>query len=177
MLDPAGMQDLSQEPEAAESMFYDTGKLRALVPEGWAAFPVPDVFADEPGKMKTSCFYIIKGGTSDSDVHSKPYVMLEYYGSDIPVTEPDEVLFANVEEVSSMQIGERIWNGYVGEDLSGGYGNAVIGRMASLWTVENGVYLTATIRLEFDGQKDKISLEDKELQAILASVELSDDSK
>ena len=38
---------------------YDTGEFRALVPEGWAAFPVKDVFAEEDA-LDPSCFNIIK---------------------------------------------------------------------------------------------------------------------
>ena len=48
---------------------YDTGEFRALIPEGWAAFPIPDVFADQADAVKTSCFHIIKGGISEGGIY------------------------------------------------------------------------------------------------------------
>lgn len=71
---------------------YDTGELRALVPDGWAAFPIPDVFADEPDAVKTSCFHIIKGGVSDRDIHAKPYIRLECLEPGVQIADPDPAL-------------------------------------------------------------------------------------
>ena len=155
---------------------YDTGAFRALVPEGWTAFPIPDVFADEPDAVKTCCFHIIKDGTSAQDVHSKPYIQLEYYGPDTPMPEPDREQLKNVEDVAPLQLGAHTWIGFIGEDYFGGYGKGTIGRIACLWAEEGNIQYQAVIRLAFNGQKQKITLEDEDLQAILSSVELSDDS-
>lgn len=171
---PVNTGELTEEPTEVEGVFYDTGEFRALVPNGWMAFPISNVFAEESGAVKTSCFYIIKDGTSDRDVSSKPYIRLEYCGPDTRMTEPDDALLTNVEEVTPMQLGEHSWSGFTGEDRFGSYGKKVIGRIACLWAEEGEIQFEADIRLEFNGQKQKISLEDKDLQAILASVELSD---
>ena len=45
--------------------------------------------------------------------------------------------------------------------------------MAVLWTEAGSTRYEAVIRLEFNGQKEKISLEDDDVQAILASVQSS----
>lgn len=169
--DPFPIENSENNSSEVTGQMYDTGQFRALVPDGWKAFPIPDVFADEPDTMKTSCFYIIKDGTSAQDVHSKPYVQLEYYGPDIPMTEPDREQLRNVEDVAPMQLGDYTWIGFIGEDYFGSYGKGSIGRIACLWTEEGNTQYLAVIRLEFDGKKQKVTLEDKDLQAILSSVE------
>ena len=168
---------VSTEPDTTASEItgeiYDTGELRALVPDGWAAFPIPDVFADEPDAVKTSCFYIIKGGVSDRDIHANPYIRLECLEPDAQIADPDPALDKNVEDVGPLNLGDHSWNGYVFEDCFGGYGKPVIGKMAVLWTEAGSTRYEAVIRLEFNGQKEKISLEDDDVQAILASVQSS----
>ena len=166
---------VSTEPDTTASEItgeiYDTGELRALVPDGWAAFPIPDVFADAPDAVKTSCFHIIKGGVSDRDIHAKPYIRLECLEPDAQIADPDPALDKNVEDVGPLNLGGYSWNGYVFEDCFGGYGKPVVGKMAVLWTEAGSTRYEAVIRLEFNGQKEKISLEDDDVQAILASVQ------
>lgn len=150
---------MSTEPDTTASEItgeiYDTGELRALVPDGWAAFPIPDVFADEPDAVKTSCFHIIKGGVSDRDIHAKPYIRLECLEPGVQIADPDPALEKNVEDVGPLNLGGYSWNGYVFEDCFVGYGKPVIGKMAVLWTEAGSTRYEAVIRLEFNGQKEK----------------------
>ena len=152
---------------------YDTGEFQALIPEGWEAFPVPDVFSDTANAVKTSCFYIIKGGVSAADIHAKPYIRLEYLDPGMQLADPDPALYKNIENVPPLDLGDFSWIGYVCEDCFGGYGKPVIGRMAVLWTETDSIRYEAVIRLKFNGRKEKISLEDRDVLAILASVEHS----
>lgn len=168
--DPDGARDTNTE---ITGEIYDTGELRALVPDGWAAFPIPDVFADEPDAVKTSCFHIIKDGASDRDIHAKPYIRLECLESGVQIADPDPALDKNLEDVGPLDLGGHSWSGYVCEDCFGGYGKPVIGKMAVLYTEDGNTLYEAVIRLEFNGQKGKISLEDRDVQAILASVQSS----
>lgn len=153
---------------------YDTGELRALVPDGWAAFPIPDVFADEPDAVKTSCFHIIKDGVSERELHAKPYICLGCYEPDAQITDPDPALCKSIEDVGPLDLGVHSWSGYVCEDCFGGYGKPVIGKMAVLYAEDGSTLYEAVIRLEFNGQKEKISLEDRDVQAILSSVQSSE---
>lgn len=73
-----------------------------------------------------------------------------------------------------MDLGGHSWSGYVCEDCFGGYGKPVIGRMAVLCAEADGTRYEAVIRLGFNGQEGKISLEDRDVQAILASVQSSE---
>lgn len=142
---------------------YSTGEFQALVPEGWAAFPIADVFSDDSA-ADTSCFNIIKGGTSDLDLFSKPYVRLDYYGPDTMMRKPSSEYYENVQEVAPMQLGAHSWSGFIGED---GYG-----RSAILWVEEGNIQYQAIIWLEIGNEK--ITVEDEDVQAILASVQPSD---
>lgn len=152
----------SGKPKVTGEM-YDTGAFRALVPGGWAAFPITDVFSDEHA-ADTSCFNIIKDGASDLDLFSKPYVRLDYYGPDTQMMKPSRENYENVEEVAPMQLGTHSWSGFTGED---GYG----GRSAILWAEEGDIQYQAVIWLE--AGNEKITLDDEDVQAILASVEPS----
>ncbi len=138
---------------------YSTGEFQALVPEGWAAFPITDAFSED-NAVDTSCFNIIKGGTSDLDLFSKPYVRLDYYGPDTQMMKPSSEYYENVEDVAPMQLGSHSWSGFIGED---GYGKSAI-----LWVEEGDIQYQAIIWLEIENEK--ISLDDKDVQAILASV-------
>jgi len=158
-------QTESKVPDVA-GLVYDTGEFQALVPNGWKGFPISDAFSDVADAVDTSCFNIIKDGTSDLDLFSKPYVRLDYYGPDTWMMKPSSDWYENVEDVEPMQLGEHSWSGFTGED---GYG-----KVAVLWS-ENGDYqYQATIWLEIESKT--ITLEDADLQAILASVKPSDGS-
>lgn len=152
---------------------YDSGSLRTFVPDGWAAFPEPDVFAAEPDAVKSSCFHVIMGGTDYGDLHSKPYVSLELCGPDEQPTALDPEFNKDIESVGPLELGNRIWSGYVFYDCFGGYGKNVIGKMAILWSESDDVCFRAVLRLEFNGQEEKITMEDRDVQAILSHVELS----
>lgn len=160
--DTAVMETETVKPEIPGEM-YDTGEFRALVPEGWKAFPIMDVFSEDNAE-DTSCFNIIKEGTSDLDLFSKPYVRLDYYGPDTMMMKPSSEYYENVQEVADMQLGTHSWTGFIGED---GYGKSAI-----LWMEEGEIQCQAIIWLEVENKK--ITLEDADVQAILASVEPSD---
>ncbi|MBR5284189.1 MAG: hypothetical protein IKU27_03990 [Clostridia bacterium] len=142
---------------------YDTGTFCALVPEGWAAFPISDVFSETNAEDPT-CFNIIKGGESDLDLFSKPYVRLDYYGPDTMMMKPSSEYYENVEEIDAMQLGSHCWNGFIGEDA--------YGKSAILWLEEGDLQYQAIIWLEIENEK--ISVDDEDVRAILASVAPSD---
>lgn len=153
------------EPEII-GVIHDTGEFRLLVPEPWRVFPITDPFA-EGRPVKTDCVFLRKGGESDWKVTEKPYIRIEYYGPDRQMEEPipDADLCRNVEELPPMQLGDLVWNGYTADDYQG---RARIGRFAILWT-ENGDH-KYQVFVWFESGGEFISLEDRDLQAILASV-------
>jgi len=148
---------------------YSTGEFQALVPKGWRSFPVTDPF-EEDRPVKSDCFFLNKGGESQWHVFEKPYIRLEHFYPDeqMDVSEPDPELWQNVEEYPSMQFGELIWNGYAADNY---HGRAHMGRFAVLWTENDGQKYQALICFRSGGHT--ISLEDADVQAILASVGLT----
>lgn len=143
---------------------YDAGEVQALVPEGWTAFPIKDAFSDQ-NEMEKDAFNICKGGVTELDLYSKPYVRLDYFGPDTEMMKPSKEWYSDVENVEEFQAGSHRWSGFTAVE----YG----GKLAVLWAEEEGGHeYQANIWLEVEG--NKISLEDEELLAILASVQPSD---
>ena len=148
---------------------YDTGRFRALIPAGWTAFAVEDVFSDTPGAVKTDCFHIIRGGTDPSDVKTNLYIILEYYGPGEPMEEPDPSCLKDSRQLTPFQTGEHLWYGFTGTDVQG---RARLGTSAVLWTREGENRYIVAFPLEFNQQT--LSLEDPALLAILASLSPSE---
>ncbi len=151
--------------DSVQPKIYDTGRFSALIPAGWTAFPVEDVFSDTPGAVKTNRFHIIRGGTKPSDVKTNIYIILEYYGPGEPMEEPDPSGLQDIWQITPFQTGEHLWYGFAGTDMQG---RARLGTSAVLWTREGESRYIVAFPLEFGNQT--LSLEDPELLAILASL-------
>lgn len=144
---------------------YETGEFSVWVPDDWTALPVTDPFSDPPGAVKTDCLHIVKGGTTEQDLHSKLYIRLEYYVPGEAVPEYQTETCRNMEEIEPLQLGAYTWYGFTVQELQG---RVVLGTAASLRTdTAQGSFLAACW-LEREGEN--ITLNDPQLQAILASV-------
>lgn len=116
--------------------------------------------------MKTDCVFLRKGGESDWKVTEKPYIRIDCYGAgEIDLQIPEEDLQHDPEEVAPMELGTLIWSGYTADSYQG---KANIGRFAVLWAEDEEQIYQAFVWFESGGES--ISLEDRDLQAILASV-------
>lgn len=151
--------------DSVQPKIYDTGQFCALLPPGWTAFPVEDVFSDTPGAVKADRIHIIRGGTKVSDVKTNIYIILQYYGPGEPVEEPDPGGLQDTWTIAPFQTGEHLWYGFAGTDIQG---RARLGTSAVLWTQEGEHGYVVAFPLEFNNQT--LSLEDPELLAILASL-------
>ncbi len=148
-------------PEDVTGETYDTGTFQALVPTGWKAFAVPDVFADEDDAMDPDNLRIIKGGETDMDVFSKPYIQLSFYGEDTSLWTPSKDFYDEGEDLEPITVGGMEWKGFKAKSL----GDAII----ILWTEGETIQYQASIFPE--ASKGTISLEDADVLAILASVQ------
>lgn len=158
---------LSQEKPVTGEM-YDTGQFQILVPEPWKAIPIQDPFAAGRPVM-TDCVFLRKGGESDWKVTEKPYIRIDCYGAgEWENQPPDESLYRNVEQLPPMELGGLLWEGYTADNYQG---KAKIGSQAVLWT-EDGIY-TYQALVWFKSGGDSISLDDGDVQAILAGVSAS----
>lgn len=138
---------------------YDTGNISALVPNGWKAFPVSDLFDSYDGEYDPTALQICKGGENDFDLFTKPYVQINYYPDNTMYVSSD--WYDDVVDLDPMQIGGYTWNGFTCNNMD--YPTAV------LYT-DGDVQIQITMILENDG--GKIALEDVDVQAIIASIQV-----
>ncbi len=145
--------------ETAKGETYDAGNVSVLVPDGWKAFPVTDVFEEYDGEYDPTAVQVCKGGEEEWDIFTKPYMQINYYPDNSMYVSSD--WYDNVVELEPMQIGGYTWNGFTGTSLD--Y------PMAVLYT-DGDVQIQVSITLEnTDG---KISLDDADVQAIIASIQV-----
>ena len=97
--EPEAVPETSPELPKAEEIggeLYDAGNVTMLVPDGWKAFPDLDVFSDVEGATNPDVLNVSKGGQSDFDLFTKPYVRIAYFGPNVQMMEPDAEWYENV---------------------------------------------------------------------------------
>lgn len=151
--------------ENATDKVHNTGEFTVLIPNGWSALPIKDLFSDSTDAEKTRCLNIIKGGTTEQDLRSKLYVWLEYYAPGEAVPDPPMEIYKNIEEIEPLVLGQYTWYGFIAEEL---HGTVVLGKVAVLWTATEQGNFMASCWLE--RKREEITLDDAQLQAILKSV-------
>ena len=138
---------------------YDAGNVQVLVPGGWKAFGVSDIFGED-GAMDPDAVQICKGGETELDLWSKPYIQINYYGADTDMMQPSKDFYDNAEDIDPMTIGSHTWNGFTCESLGA--------KIAILWAEDGDHQYQASVYLE--AGDETISLTDADVQAILESV-------
>lgn len=154
-----------QNTDGIQGILSGTASFQVLVPPGWSALPVKDVFAEDPDAVKENCLFLIKGGETEQDLHSKLYVQIQYYGPGVTLPDPAMDTYQNIQAIEPVTLGEYIWQGFIAEDLQG---RAVLGKAALLWTDRTEGNFLVSCYLERG--RECISLEDPEVQYILASL-------
>ena len=83
-------QSKPESPSSAEieGEFFSAENVKAVVPEGWMAFTIADVFSDVEGAKDPDVIQICKGAESDFDLFTNPYVQINYYGPDVEFFAP-----------------------------------------------------------------------------------------
>ena len=152
------------ETDAVSGELYDAGNVTVLVPEGWKGFPETDVFAEKEGTMNPDVLNVSKGGQSEIDLFTKPYVRINYYGPSVQMGKPDAGWYENVKDIGTFTAGDHQWCGFTCDSL----GTA----LAILWCEEGSIQYQASITL--GSGAEAISHTDADVQAILASVMPSD---
>ena len=148
------------DPAEVTGETFDAGKVSALVPNGWKAFPQHDVFSDDAKAMLPDVINIIKGGSSDTDMFTKPYIRFDFGDAEKTLYFTDKDFYDDVADLEPITTGEHTWNGFSCTSL--GY------KMIILCCEDGDLQYQATIYTE--QSNGKISLDDADVQAILASV-------
>ena len=152
------------DPAEIKGEVYDAGNVSALVPEGWMAFPVSDMWSDDTDATDPDQLQICKDAESEWDLLTKPMVDIVYYDASTSMMTPSAEWYDETEELEPMEIGGKTWNGFIGKsyDLP----------LAILWTGESdGDQFQVTIWLET--AEGSVSIDDADVQAIIGSIQPS----
>ncbi|MBQ7566912.1 MAG: hypothetical protein IJT18_07315 [Oscillospiraceae bacterium] len=149
-----------EESAAVAGETFDAGQITVTVPSGWTAIAQHDVFSDDPKAMLTDVVNVCKGGTTADDLFSKPYIRFDFGGANKTLYMADKDFYDDVVDLEPIVTGDHTWNGYSCNNF--GYKTTV------LFCEEGALQYQAMIYTEMSG--GKISVDDADVQAILASV-------
>ena len=159
--------DSSSAPEkkdapAYDGSTYDTGVITVAEPKGWKVCDVPDSLDKYDGDTDPNAVYVIKGGESSDDVLHKPYLWIVHYDNPGKWSS-SKAFYDNVKDLDPVTIGTREWTGFSFSSLDTPGLTIKTDSDGDLWVCnmvcENG--------------DDKISLEDKDVQDILATLKVN----
>ena len=102
-----------------------------------------------------------KFAQTEDDQYVTPGMEIRYHGANSTFFRPDKDRFDNPEVLAPMKIGGRTWEGIAG--LSSG------NKQALIWAEDGDDEFLIAILLEYGGKK--ISLQDADVQAIIASIQ------
>mgnify|MGYP001054167195 FL=1 len=153
-----------ENPSEVKGETFDAGNISALAPKGWKAFPVSDLFDEYEGDNNPNSMQICKDGDDEWDLLSKPYVMITYYGPEASFYSSKD-WYDNVEDIESFTLGNYTWEGYTCTSLDYPY--------TILETIDGDIAIQVDI-LEKSSDKLEIALEDVDVQAIIASITVTE---
>lgn len=141
----------------------DAGTVSALCPEGWMSYGIKDLFSDDEKATVPNILEFRKGAKNDEDHYSKPGFTLTFYGPNETFYELNKDTYTEVKDIEATEIGGRMWEGFSG--INAGY------RYTNVWTgTEDGDEFLITFMMDYG--KEKISLDDAEVHAIIESIKV-----
>lgn len=156
-LSACGDSDASATPEEVTGETYNAGNFSVLVPDGWTAYPVMDVWSDDANATDPDKVNIGKGTSSEFDLYSKPYMQIVHYDPDTTVLSAKE-FYDNVVDIAPFTAGGLSWEGFSGESL----GSAI-----TVLSATNADGHQFQVNMYTQG---KISQSDADVLAILGSI-------
>lgn len=137
----------------------NTGIISALCPDGWKSYDVTDYFSDDDAVDLTRLEFH-RGAETEDDKFFKAGVNIDYFDKNSYFSEPKPSDYGaeNFEILEDKEFSGRTWQGFIDLDTSSTY----------IWTKEADYYLSAVIYIASD--EDSISIEDPEVEAIIASI-------
>lgn len=139
---------------------FDVGNFTVLVPEGWEAVPVDDVWNDDPAVTNPDNVNIYKVTGDTLDQWNDPAVNVVTGSVGSNSLEGMKNFYDDVKDLDEQKIGNLTWNGFTGSSM--GY------NLAMLWAEDGDNYFQVTIWMNMSNGELKV--EDADVQAILGSV-------
>ena len=152
----------ASEETGVKGEMYDTGKFSVLVPEGWKAFPVSDVFSEEEDDFDDTQLYIYKGAESEIDMFSKCGGTISYYDKDTTYWSAKD-WYDNVQDLEPLTVDSGTWTAYTGDSFE-------IPCVVFSTGEDGGDQFAATFTLSANDGKETLELNDEEILAILGSI-------
>ena len=140
---------------------FDAGNVSVLVPNGWKAFTVADIWSDDPNATNPNSVNIVKGGETEIDLLSKPYVNVTYYSPDTYMVAPTKSMYDDAADIDDVTIGSYTWHGFTCSSF--GY------KYYMLWTGEQGSD-QFQVNVLYESTGGSFDFNDADVQAIIASV-------
>ena len=150
-------------PDEVKGKTHDTGAFTVLIPEGWLEVPVKDMWSDDADAIDPSVLQILKGGKSEWDLFTKPYIQINHYGPDTEMMEPWKDLYDGAEDLADFTTGSLTWKGFSAKDLLGN-------DMIVLWTAGDAAGNQYTLNIVPKTDDGEISLQDADVLALLGSL-------
>lgn len=150
--------------EGIKGEVYDTGSMSVLVPEGWLAIPVMDMWAEEADAKDPFQLQICKGAESEWDILTCPYLQIIYYDAGTDMMKPTKDWYGDAADLEPIVIGETTWEGFTGTSMDK--------PLTVLFTGEAGGD-QYQVTMWTEGSEESISVEDAEVLAILESIKPS----
>ena len=148
-------------PDQITGETYDAGNVSALVPDGWKAFPVTDMWSDDPNATDPDQLNIVKDGKTEFDMLSKPYIQIVHYEPGSMMV-PSKTYYDSAADVEPITTGNLTWEGF-----------SAVGMLDSsfiiMWTT-NADGHQFQINIYDKTSEGTITLNDADVQAILASI-------
>ena len=118
-----------------------------------------DYFGDYEEGYDPNVIQIAKGAKSEIDMLSKPYLMINFY-ADANAFSSSKSFYADAKDIEPIELGNYSWTGFTVENA--GYPTAVLEATDGTITIQ----VTAIL----ENGNEKISLDDADVQAIIASI-------
>ena len=158
---PEGGNDPAPAPTKVTGETYDAGNVKALVPEGWKAYPVMDIWSDDPNATDPDQFNIVLGGETDLDLLTKASIQIVHYAPGSMMT-PSPDFYDGAQILEPMVTGDLTWEGFSAKDF-------MDNPMTILWTT-NAAGHQFQLNLFTKNGDSEYSLTDVEVLAILESI-------
>ena len=148
-------------PAEVSGETYDAGNVTVLVPTGWKAFTVADIWSDEENATDPDQLTLVKGGESEFDTLTKPSIQVVHYEPDSMLT-PSMDFYENATALEAITAGDLTWEGFSAADMMGN-------PMTILWTT-NAAGHQFQLNMFSETSAGSYALTDGDVLAILASI-------
>lgn len=155
----SGGAGTSGDPADIKGEIFEGGEVSALVPEGWIGFHGADYWEEYEEGYDPTVIQIVKDGETEFDMFTHPYLQISYFPADYELYDSRDV-YENVEDVEPVTIGDYTWEGFSGTSLDTPI------TLLSTVSGDNQFQVIMCTKMS----EGEISLDDADVQAILASI-------